>query len=90
MYIRTEASKTKYTKEKKKPRKIAEKMMITVNRFIVFVGLGKGIGTIIKLAEIKTLRYNTIIESVIKLIDKRNIVAADAGRPRNTCLFFSG
>ena len=86
----TETSNAMYIKETKKPNRIVSTIIITVIAFILLLGFGKEIGNTIKKAARRTLTKIKSLIEVRKLIDNTKIVAAEAGSPRNTCLFFNG
>jgi len=86
----TETSNAVYIKETKKPNRIVSTIIITVIAFIILLGFGKGIGITIKKAARRILAKRKILLEVRKLMDNTKIVAAEAGSPKNTCLFFNG
>ena len=63
---------------------------MTVIAFIRLLGFGKEMGDTMKTAArtMDAIRMSGC--SVKKLMDKTKMVAAEAGSPRNTCLFFNG
>lgn len=69
---------------------MVKRMITSVNAFITLLGLGNGTGRIIRHAAIIIAEIIKRKEFVRKLIERRNMVAADAGRPRNTFLSFNG